>query len=67
MRIKGEKIGDKKYVENDSERKDLVIPPSSCSCQFVYSESPAIYLGRSLGLLWAQWSQFRLRSSLVPV
>ena len=31
-----------------------------------YSESPPVYLGMSLELLWAAWSQFSVRYSLVP-
>ena len=43
-----------------------MIPPFSCSSQFAYSESPPLYWRRSLDLLWAVWSQFRIISSLGP-
>ena len=40
----------------------LCVPAS----QVAYSESPPVYLGMSLELLWAVWSQFSVRYFLVP-
>lgn len=42
-----------------------VIPTFSYSCQVAYLESPPIYLGMSLELLWTVWSHFKVRYSLV--
>ena len=42
-----------------------VIPTFSCSCWVAYSESPPVYLGMSLELLWTVWSHFKVRYSLV--
>ena len=45
----------------------------SCPChtvsssQSAYSESPPMFFKRSLGLLWAPWGQFLIRSGLSPV
>ena len=38
-----------------------------CSSQSAFSESPPIFLGKSLDLLLAVWGWLRFRSSLTPV
>ena len=42
-------------MERGSERNVQVISSLSLSIWFAYSESPPIYLRRSLNLLWAMW------------
>ena len=67
MKYKGGKTGWVEYIESGSERNVQIISLFSWPSGLVYSESPPIYLGRSVDLFWAVWGLLRLGSCLGPV
>ena len=67
MKYKGGKAGWVEYIESGSERNVQIISLFSWPSWFAYSESPPIYLGRSVDLFWAVWGLLRLGSCLGPV